>query len=82
MYAFKNTTSKKSRGVEFLKIYGLTLVTAFVLMVAFRYRINHTPTSYASQTIEQSEPCSPPVASFESLLPLQNLQEIFVNLSF
>ena len=78
----QNTTDSNSKGAEFLKIYGLTLVTAFVLMVAFRYRMNHTPTSYLPQAVEPSELSNPPVASFDALLPLEKLKEIFVDLSF
>ena len=81
MYNYISIESKETRGFEFLKIYGIALVVAFLLLLAFQYRLTN------SAGLEKVLP-SPPTASVSShsdgglLFPFQMLKKKNVNLTF
>ncbi len=82
MYYSQQIEGKKETRTEFLKIYALTLVTAFVLMAVVRFRAGCEPVTESQQIDVATDRASHPIADADELFPLQKLKNLIVNLSF
>jgi hypothetical protein len=86
MNSIQQIEVKSNGGLEFMKIYGITLVSAFVLMFVIQFRMNtidiNPPAENTHEEIELPAQTPSPMANAKDILPLHKLKNIFVNLSF
>lgn len=78
--------AKPNSGLEFMRIYGITLVSAFVLMSVIQFRMNpvgiNSPAENTHKKLELPTQAPSPIANADGFFPLHKLKNIFVNLSF
>ena len=85
MYNDQNMEGAKKSGTEFLKVYALTLFSAFVLMAAVQYRLGDESISYfKTEQVppKKTAPSITPIAEADDFFPIRKLKNLFVKLSF
>lgn len=85
MTNLQHTDFQNKKGTEFFKVYGITIVVAFLCLNIWTNRLaGENATFFDQNEVVPMVPVQPtaPIADAEDVLPVSLLKKIFIHLSF